>query len=123
MPDDNEDMERRRQAYERGRQSPNDRLYDNPPRISESGQPDGRSSSKRRKGRVIPVPLRVHPRINAILRLILDRGPPDNVPDLFEDMIEAYLKIRTDVDQSELPSDEELIETFLDERSYRLGKP
>ena len=121
MPDDDEDLERRRQQLELEQRATIDQLYVNPPRVSQSGLPDGRSAPGRRKGRVINVPLRVHPRVNAILRLILKNGPPDTVPDLFVDMLDSYLKIRTDVNQSSVLSDAELIRLYLAEQEKKDG--
>jgi len=69
MSGDIEDEERRRQERERKKLPLVDRLHGSSPRITASGFEDLRS--KRRTGRVVQLPLRLHPRVRAIIDIIM----------------------------------------------------
>jgi hypothetical protein len=114
-----EDEERRRQERERGKLPLIDRLHGSAPRITASGFEDLRS--KRRTGRVVQLPLRLHPRVRAIIDIIMERDKPPSLVALFEDMLEAYLEKRP-IDVSLLPSDEELVRRYENERDRRDGE-
>ena len=116
---DVEEEERKRQQRERSKLSLIDRLHGSAPRITASGFPDIRS--KRRTGNVVQLPLRVHPRVRAIIDLIMERDKPPSLIALFEDMLEDYLEKRP-IDVSLLPTDEELVERYERERDKRDGE-
>lgn len=118
--DDDEEEERRRQARERARLSPIDRLHGAPPRVTASGFVDQRST--KRKGRIVQLGLRLHPRVKAMLDLIIERDQPPSIAVLFEEMIEAYCRVRGPIDKQLLPSDEELARRLEEERDKRDGE-
>ena len=117
---DGEEEERRRQQRERERMSLTDRLLGRPPRKTASGFDDLRS--KRRTGRVVQLPIRLHPRVRAIVGAIMERDQHPSLVALFEEMLAAYMKVHGGIDQSLLPSDEELIRRIEDERDKRDGE-
>jgi hypothetical protein len=94
-----------------------DRLLGRPPRITSSGFKDRRSGQ--RKGRVVQFPLRLHPRVKAIIDLIMERDKPPSHVVLFEDMVAAYLDKHGPIDPADLPSDEELVRRIEQERDKR----
>ena len=112
--DDDENAERERQARERGRLSFMERLYGKANRITRSGFTDGRS--ERRTGRTIQLPLRVHPRMKAMVMAIRTRDGVPSMVVLFELMAQAYLEKEGDIDWSKLPSDDELLKRIEDSR-------
>ncbi len=119
MQGDGEDEERRRLGQERSRMALRDRLYGHAPRRTADGFPDQRS--ERRTGRVVQMPLRVHPRIKAMMLAIKKR---DNIPSLvvlLELMVDAYLKEYGDIDEADLPTLEVLVENLEQERDKRDG--
>lgn len=116
---DGEDEERKRQEQERKKLPLIDRLHGGPPRITASGFKDLRSN--RRTGNIVQLPLRVHPRVRAIIDLIMERDKPPTLIALFEDMLESYLEKRP-IDVSLLPSDEELVRRYEQERDKRDGE-
>ena len=107
MHGNDEEKERVRLQREREKLSPIDRLHGSPPRTTKSGFLDGRSN--RRTGRMVQLPLRLHPRVRAIVDAIMVRDRHPSMVALFEEMIEAYQKVHGAVDTSLLPSDQELI--------------
>lgn len=107
MHGNGEEEERRRQQREREKLSPIDRLHGSPPRTTKSGFLDGRSN--RRTGRLVQLPLRLHPRVRAIVDAIMVRDRHPSMVALFEEMIEAYQQVHGPIDTSLLPSDQELI--------------
>lgn len=114
-----EDEERRRLKQERNRMALLDRLYGYAPRRAADGSPDQRG--ERRTGRVVQMPLRVHPRIKAIILAVKRR---DNIPSLvvlLELMVDAYLKEYGEIDEAELPTLEQLVEAMEQERDRRDG--
>lgn len=119
MVDDSEEAERRRQEAERKKLPLIDRLHGSSPRITASGFQDLRS--KRRTGRIVQLPLRLHPRVRAIIDLIMERDRPPSLVVLFEEMLAAYLE-KHPIDHSLLPSDEELVRRYELERDGRDGK-
>lgn len=112
-----EDEEWQRQERERAAQSMVDRLLGKPPRITNSGFKDGRSGH--RTGRVVQLPLRLHPRVKAIIDHIMERDKPPSLVVLFEDMVAAYLDKHGPIDPADLPSDEELVRRIEQERDRR----
>lgn len=111
---DDEEEERRRQAKERSRLPPEDRLHGEV-RRTKSGIYDRRSKGKR-KYRVVQFPLRLRLRTRAMIDHIVERDHhPSNV-ELFEVMLEAYLEKYGQIPESEIPSDEELVENFLEQQ-------
>lgn len=120
MSGDREDDERRRQERERIKLPLVDRLHGSSPRITASGFEDLRS--KRRTGRVVQLPLRLHPRVRAMIDVIMQRDKPPSLVALFEEMLDAYLEKHGPIDQSLLPSDEELVRRFEHERDRRDGE-
>jgi hypothetical protein len=117
---DDEEAERKRQERERERLSHVDRLHGSAPRTTSSGFKDMRSG--RRTGRVVQLPLRLHPRVKAIIDAIMAQHRPPSLVALFEEMLEAYLEKHGDIDQSRLPSDEELVRRIENERDKRDGE-
>jgi hypothetical protein len=120
MAGNDEDDERHRQERERGKLPLVDRLHGSSPRITASGFEDLRS--KRRTGRVVQLPLRLHPRVRAMIDVIMQRDKPPSLVALFEEMLDAYLEKHGPIDQSLLPSDEELVRRFEQERDRRDGE-
>lgn len=114
---DDEAEERKRQQRERERMSLTDRLFGRPPRTTASGFDDMRS--KRRTGRVVQLPIRLHPRVRAIVGAIMERDQHPSLVVLFEEMLEAYMQIHGPIDETKLPSDEELVRRLEDERDRR----
>jgi len=112
--DDDEDAERKRQQREREKMSLTDRLFGKPPRTTAGGFDDMRS--KRSTGRVVQLPIRLHPRVRAIVGAIMERDQHPSLVVLFEEMLAAYMKIHGAIDQSQLPSDEELVRRFEQKR-------
>ncbi len=119
MSGDDEEEERKRQERDREKLPLLDRLHGSPPRITASGFPDLRS--KRRTGRVVQLPLRLHPRVRAMVDFIMERDKPPSLAVLFEDMLAAYLEKRP-IDKKLLPNDEELVRRFEKERDRRDGE-
>lgn len=108
MHRDDEAEERKRRDAERAKQSFVDRLHGLPPKTTASGFTDGRS--RKRTGRVIPILVRVHPRVKAMLEFIIERDGIPSMVALLEEMIEAYCEVRGAIDRSLLPSDDELLQ-------------
>lgn len=108
-----EEEERQRQARERSRLSPLDRLYDRPA-VGMHGL--------RRRGRVVQMPLRMQLRVRAILEHIMQRDDHDSLPELFEILLELYLDKYGAVDERQLPSDDELIARYLKKEDDRYGR-
>lgn len=119
MAQDDEEEERRRLERERARLPFLDRLHGSAPRTTASGFKDGRSL--RRTGRIVQLPLRIHPRVKAIIDAIVARDRPPSLVALFEDMLEAYLEKHGPINQALLPSDEELVRRLELERDKRDG--
>ena len=119
MAASDEDEERRRQERERSRLSFLERLYGSEFRTTASGFTDG--LSLKRTGRVIQLPLRVHPRIKAMLMAIIERDKVPSMVVLFEEMAQAYLEKNGDIDWAKLPSDEDLVRRIEHERDKRLA--
>jgi hypothetical protein len=117
---DGEEEERKRQERERSRTSFLERLYGSEFRTTASGFTDGRSL--KRTGRVIQLPLRVHPRIKAMLMAIVERDKVPSMVVLFEEMAQAYLEKHGDIDWARLPSDEDLVRRIEQERDKRDGE-
>lgn len=114
MGHDDEEEERKRRDKERRKLSFIDRLHGEAPRTTAGGFRDGRS--KKRTGRVIPILVRVHPRVKAMLDLILERDGVPSMVTLLEEMIEAYCELHGKINQTELPSDDELLQRLEKER-------
>lgn len=118
--DRDEEEERRRLQREREKMSLVDRLTGRPPRTTASGFKDRRS--KRRTGRVVQLPIRLHPRMRAIVDAIMDRDQHPSLVVLFEEMLEAYMQVHGPIDSATLPSDEELVRRLEQERDKRDGE-
>lgn len=114
MQGDDEKTERERQERERARLSFMERLYGSAYRTTSTGFVDGRSL--RRTGRVIQLPLRVHPRVKALVMAIMERDQVPSMVVLFEQMAQAYLEKVGEIDWSKLPSDDALIKRIEDKR-------
>lgn len=112
-----EEEERKRLERERAAMPLIDRLHGGSPRTAASGFQDGRSI--RRTGRVVQLPLRVHPRVKAIINAIMVRDKLPSLVALFEDMLEAYLEKHGFIDAALLPSDDELVRRLERERDIR----
>lgn len=115
-----EEEERQRQERERARLSLLDRLHGTPPRKTASGFKDLRSN--RRTGRIVQLPLRLHPRVKAMIDAIMLRDRHPSVVVLFEEMLDAYLEKHGDLDPTLVPSDEELVKRIEHERDERDGE-
>lgn len=119
MQGDGEDEERRRIEKERKRLAPVDRFYDREPRTTRDGFKDIRSN--RRTGRVLQMPFRVHPRTKAMLLAVMKRDAVPSLSVLLEEMLDAYLKEYGEIDESEIPTLEQLAEAMERERDKRDG--
>lgn len=73
----------------------------------------------KRRGRVVPLLIRAHPRVAAMLDLILQRDGHEHLTDLLVIMLQVYCKTYGRVRKSELPPDEVLIRDYLHQRSNR----
>lgn len=113
MTMDDEEEERQRQALERSRLNPLDRLY---------GKPAVGMQGLRRRGRVVQMPLRMQLRVRAILEHIMQRDAHDSLPVLFEVLLELYLEKHGAVDERQLPSDDELIARYLKKEDDKYGR-
>jgi hypothetical protein len=120
MSGNDEEEERLRQQRELKSMSLRDRLHGGKPLRTSDGFPDQRS--ERRTGRIILMPFRVHPRVKALILAIKKRDNVPSLPVLLEVMLEAYQERYGPIDESELPSDEELIERFEQEQDRRNGR-
>jgi hypothetical protein len=118
--DRDEEEERRRLQREREKMSLIDRLLGRPPRTTASGFRDLRS--ERRTGRVVQLPIRLHPRVRAIVGAIIERDQHPSLVVLFEEMLAAYMQVHGPIDESTLPSDEELVRRIEEERDKRDGE-
>lgn len=114
---DDEEEERKRQELERARMPLVDRLHGAPARTTASGFKDLRS--KRRTGRVVQMPIRVHPRVKAMTDAIMQRDGHPSLVSLYEEMLDAYFDRHGPLAQALLPSDEELVERIEKERDKR----
>lgn len=117
---EDEAEERARQARERARLAPEERIYGEV-RRTKSGRPDGRSKGKRRY-RVVQMQLRLRLRVSAMIDRIMERDKHPSRVVLFEEMLDAYLKLHGPIDQSELPPDEELVEDYLERQDEDDGE-
>jgi hypothetical protein len=117
MAEDWEEQERQTLQRERQKLSPTDRLYDKSPRTTAHGFRDKRHDL--RTGRVVPIGLRVQPRIKAMMDAVMAR---DNLPSMvvfLEAMLDAYLEVHGALDESALLSLEALVEQIEKERDKR----
>lgn len=117
MRDDDEEEERKRRDRERASMSFLDRVVGRPRRITVNGFEDDRG--RHRTGRIVQLPLRLHPRVKAMVDHIMERDRPPSLVVLFEVMVEAYLDKHGPIDPADLPSDEELIRRIEQERDKR----
>lgn len=115
-----EEEEWRRLEEERRRMSLEERLHGSPMRTTRDGFPDGRS--RRRTGRKLSLPLRVHPRIYALIDAIMERDGHVSRVELLEVMVETYLQVHGAIPEDRLPSDEDLIARIERERDKRDGE-
>lgn len=117
---DDEKAERARQQRERSRLPFIDRLHGGAKRKTASGFDDLRSV--RRTGRVVQFSLRVHPRVRAIVDLLIARDKHPSAVVLFEEMLAAYCERYGAIDDKDLPGDEELAQRVEKERDKRDGQ-
>lgn len=114
---DDEAEERRRQELERAKLNPVDRVHGEPPRITASGLEDLRS--KRRKGRVVQMSLRMRLGVRAALAFIIQRDHHDGLPELFEILLQLYFAKYGGLNDGDLPSEEEMIRRYLEKRDEK----
>lgn len=112
--DDDEEQERQRQQRERSRLAPEDRIHGDVKR-TKSGRPDARSKGKR-KYRFVQMSVRVRLRVRAMIEYIVERDQHPSHVVLFEVMLQAYLDKYGAIDESQLPSVEDLVEDYLEEQ-------
>lgn len=117
MQGDDEAAERQRQARERAQLPVVDRLHGSEPRKTASGFRDLRSN--RRTGRVVQMPLRLHPRVKAIIDAIMLRDRHPSMVALFEEMVETYQQVHGPIDLTALPSDDDFVRQIEQERDKR----
>ena len=118
--EDDEREERRRQRAERSGLSVEDRLIGEIKR-TRSGLPDARSKGKR-KYRVVQMSVRVRLRVRAMIDHIVERDQHPSHVELFEAMLAAYLDKYGAIDAALLPTDEDLVEDYLEEQDKRDGQ-
>ena len=118
MNGNDEDEERRRQALE-NQALPLDDLIYGPKRKTATGQEDLRHEA--RENRVKPVPLRMQLRVNVILRAAMKKAGYKSFPKFFELMLAVYLESHP-LDDALIPSEEELIRRFLNQRDEDDGR-
>ena len=114
------DEERRRQGQTPATLPALDRLHGAPRRVTASGFTDLRST--RRTGRVVQLPLRVHPRVKAVVDALLERDGHPSMVALIEAAIDAYQQVHGVIDPELLPSEEELVRRIERERHLRDGR-
>lgn len=114
-----EDDEWRRLKAQRAELSPIDRLYGEK-RTTAAGDEDLRH--QRRTGRLVQMSFRMQPRIRSMLVAIVKRDRPPSLVVLFEQMLEAYLKQTGDLDERDIPSDDEMIDKMLKQQDRRDGQ-
>lgn len=114
---DDEDEEYARQARERAKLSPIERLHGGPTRKTVSGLPDLRSL--RRTGNVVQLAMRVHPKIKATAMALMARDRHGSMVALYVEMLNLYQKTHGPVDPSMLPTEEELVQLIEMERLAR----
>jgi hypothetical protein len=117
MHESDEDEERQRQMRERADMSIVDRIHGSPARKNASGFTDLRSYQ--RTGRVVQLPLRVHPKTRAIIDAIMIRDRHPSVVSLFEVMLNAYQEVYGAIPEDALPTEEELVRRLEEERDKR----
>ena len=122
MTTDNSDeaTERLRQERERAKLKPVDRIHGVPPRITSTGLEDLRS--KRRKGRVVQMSLRMQLRVRAALAFIMDRDNHEGLPELFEIMMQLYLEKYGGINEGDLPSEDDMIRQYLKKQDEKDGE-
>lgn len=118
--DEDEEEERKRQARERKGMSALDRIYGRKAGLTISGGQDKRF--RRRTGRVAQLPIRVQLRVQAIVEAILNRDGLPSVVVFFEEALDAYQQVHGAVDESLIPSEEELVTRFEAERDRRYAE-
>lgn len=104
---------------ERGVSTPVDAHY-GPVRITKSGRVDGRS--RRRTNRFFKVTWVLQPRTHALLDAIVERDGFPSYAVLLEVMLTAYMKQYGAIDESQLPTDAELMTKYLEQRDLDDGK-
>jgi hypothetical protein len=109
---DDEDLEWQRQKRDLAKLPLVDRIFGRPPEETVAGFIDGRS--KRRMGRVVQFPLRLQLRCMAVVEVIMQRDEYKHRTHLFEDMLAAYLEKHGAVDVSQIPSDDELADKYIE---------
>jgi predicted lipid-binding transport protein (Tim44 family) len=114
---DDEEEERRKQKEEQKGMSPVDRAVGRPPCKTKSGHPDGRS--RRRTGRIMQIPIRATLRAKAMLDAIIERDNIASQAAFLEKALEAYQAVNGPLDESDIPSEEELLSRFERERDKR----
>lgn len=111
-----EEEERQRQARERAALALDDRLYQ-PKKLTAAGTYS--LQHDRRTGRMVQFNTRIRPKMRHMIEALIRR---DQVPSLvvfFEMMLEAYQEKHGALREGDIPSDEEIIDMFLNERDNR----
>lgn len=114
--DNAEAEERRRLEAERAGRSPLDRMYGTK-LVTEAGDEDLRHA--RRTGRQLQMSFRMHPRVRSIVVAIMRRDRPPSLVVLFELLVVAYLKQHGEFTDGEIPTDDDIIDRFLEQRDAR----
>ena len=117
--DKDEDDEWRRLEAERAKMAPIDRLYGEK-RLTAAGDEDLRHA--RRTGRFLQMSFRLQPRVRHMVTAIVKRDRPPSLVVLFEQMLEAYLRQHGELDEADIPSDQEAIDKILKQRDERDGE-
>lgn len=111
-----EEEERQRQAKERAAQPHDDRLYA-PKKITAAGTFSKQHG--RRTGRILQFNTRVRPKVWHMVEALIRRDGVPSVVVFFELMLEAYQAKYGALREGDIPSDEEIINMFLNERDNR----
>lgn len=116
---DDEEEERKRQEKERAELSLNDRLY-GPKKVTATGTDSGHHV--RRTGRKAQINVRIRPKLRHMIDALMRRDQVPSLVVLFEMMLEAYQEKWGALREGDIPSDEEIIDMFLQEQDNRDAK-
>jgi hypothetical protein len=113
MRDRDDEAEERRRQQLVNQQVPIKNQFYPPKRTTATGEEDGRHDQ--RGFRFKQVPLRVQLRTNAIRRAAMLEAGYRSFPEFFELMLAVYLE-KHPIDDSQIPSEEELMRRHLEKR-------
>ena len=117
--DDDEERERKRQALESQGEPLDDAAYRKRRKSKLTGQYDKRHELREHRHKASPLRMRL--RTHEVLRLAMKNAGYNSFPKFFELMFSIYLK-QHPVDDTGIPSEEDLLRQFLAAREDEDGK-